>query len=200
MSQPLTAAATGPTGKNQRRLRNYLINMKFQLPWVISGAAVVAMVFGTLATYVLWQENNASATVLNGLGQLYQPEEASAMNELFTSSDASIFWALFGTGGALIALMVVVGIIMTHKVAGPMHGLVRAFGAIRAGNYLAVHGFRRGDAFQNVGDELVLTARALYDREKAELDALEAVRAAGVSPDALPALNELIASKRTRVR
>jgi hypothetical protein len=201
MAEPSSETARpvgGPSGgRDQRRLRNYLINMKFQLPWVLGAAAVVAMVFGTFATFALWQGDATAPSA--GIGPLARAGDAVVTPDLFKGSDATIFWTLFGAGGGLLALVIVVGIVMTHKVAGPMHGLVRAFGSIRSGNYLAVHGFRRGDAFQEVGDELVVTSRALFDRERAELGVLESVRAKGLTQQSLAELDELIAQKRARV-
>jgi len=184
---------------NQRRLSNLLIDAHFQLPWVGAITVLTVGLFLVLGGVILWQAHTASAAVLEGLSGLYSPDDAVIMQELFTSSDHGVLTGLSVAGATLVVLLAACGLVMTHKVAGPMVALRHSLAAVAAGNYGKVRAFRQGDAFQSVSNDLLVTVAALKDRERTDLAVLEGLRELTLPAGARAALSDLIAEKRSRL-
>jgi HAMP domain-containing protein len=184
---------------NQRRLRNLLIDAHFQLPWVGAIAALTMGLFVVLGATIVWQAHTASAAILDGLNALYSPDDAAIMQEMFTSSDHGVLIGLSVAGATLVLLLAACGLVMTHKVAGPMVALRNSLAAVAAGQYGRARAFRQGDAFQSVSTDMLTMVNALKDRERTELAVLEGLRELTLPAGARSALNDLIAEKRARV-
>lgn len=198
-THPQTAQPTKLRSPNQRRLRNLLIDAHFQLPWVGAIAVLTVGLFLVLGAVILWQAHTASAAIVEGLSALYSPEDAAVMEEMFTTSDHGVLIGLSVAGGTLVLLLAACGLVMTHKVAGPMVALRSSLVAVAAGQYGRARAFRQGDAFQSVSNDMITMVSALKDRERTELAVLEGLRELTLPAGARAALNDLIAEKRARV-
>lgn len=184
-------------GPSQRKLRNLLIDRRFQLPWVLGVAALTFAIFVTLGTIIVRQDQTASAAVLNGLNALYDPDQATMLSGLFEQSDRTVLWTLVTIALVLIGSLAGSILVLTHRVAGPMVALRHGLSNLREGSLKRARPFRRGDAFREVSDELVATVAALRAREQHELETL--ILAKSNPEDAQHHLSALIAAKRARL-
>lgn len=189
-----------PRMPHKRSLRNYLINRGFQLKWIGLILVLTTLLFATLGGYIYWYEKHTTDSILTDLSQLYSVEELEVMQSMFSESDSEVLGGLLAAGTVLILLLAAVGIVLTHKVAGPMYALVLGMNRITTGDWSSRRGFRRGDEFQEVGQSFQRMTGALRDKELAELDQLEALRGTpDLSVDVQQGLDRLIREKRQRI-
>ena len=186
--------------KSDRAVKNLLINRRFQLRWIGSIVGLTVLLFGTLGSFIYHQEVNSSTAVIAGLNQMYEPEEAALMAELFETSDTGIMFGLLATGTALIIMLAGTSLVFTHRIAGPMYAIGRMHEAITAGIYSHGRRFRVADEFQEVSESYHRMMDALRDREERDVATLEALCMLSDLPaEAKVAINELIAVKRPRI-
>jgi len=159
----------------QRSARNYLVNRQFQLKWVSLILVLTTLLFGTLSAYIYQHERHASEAVLNGLNQMYTAEEVAVMKDFFISSDKTVLWGLASTGALLVILLAGVGIVLTHRMAGPVHALSMSMAQVRSGRWKGVRGVRDGDEFQELAQQWVDTVSVLCKKEELEVQQLEDV-------------------------
>jgi HAMP domain-containing protein len=203
MEQTMSGSAEtrvyGGGKRSDRAIRNLLINRRFQLRWIGSIVGLTCLLFGTLGSFIYQQETSSSAAIIEGLNQMYEPEEAALMAELFQTSDGGIMFGLLGTGAALIIMLAGISLVQTHRVAGPMYALSRMHDAVTAGIYRHGRRFRDGDSFQEVSNSYERMLDSIREREENEVATLEALRMTDLPNDAKVAVNELLAAKRARI-
>ena len=189
-----------PQRPHKRHVRNYLLNRRFQLKWTIAILLLTAALFGTLGGYIYWQEKHSSDDILEVMRTAFDAETAAVFEGMLETEDSGYAWGLLGIGGALILLLAGTGIVLTHKVAGPMYSLVRSFRRVKAGDYTSVRAFRKGDEFQEVSIAFREVVDALADNESSEIAELEKIRDMfGIPAEAASALDALLENKRSRV-
>ena len=81
---------------------------------------------------------------------LVDPATAQELQSQFAQSDRTVMWGIIGFGIILVLSIGGVGILLTHKVAGPLYKISSFFGRIRD-NRLgpAPAKLRKGDELQN---------------------------------------------------
>lgn len=181
----------------KRRLRNYLLDPRFQLKYtgmVVGVTLVVAAVLGYFAyDYSRGQTEMlmAQQEEIPGMGaEGWALIEQSAQEE-----DRKVLFAIVG-GILVLALAIgITGILVTHKVVGPAYKMKKLLGEVAAG-HLNVHSrLRKGDELQDLFEafaHMVETLRARQAEEVAQLDAaLAEASAAGVSEEGLAPLREV---------
>jgi hypothetical protein len=109
-----------------------------------------------------------------------------------------IFWVLIGVGVLLALGLLVYGILMTHKVAGPLHKVTLYLDKLRNGRYDPVYNLRKGDHLVGFYEHFKAAhagMRTLQDEDLVRLRALLAAadqaQLAGRSPEMAAALAEL---------
>jgi methyl-accepting chemotaxis protein len=116
---------------------------------------------------------------------------ADQQNTMFLSLYMALGLLVFGIGFA--------GIIVTHKVAGPIHKMKRQIRDVGAGKLAIPGALRKGDELVHFFDEfdhMVRSLRARQEREIALLDAaMDKLRTNG-APDVLEPLTELRSEMR----
>jgi hypothetical protein len=80
---------------------------------------------------------------------LVDPSSASELQSQFENSDKVVLWGIVGFGVVLVLSIGAVGILITHKVAGPLYKIASIFGRVRD-NRLgpAPANLRKGDELQ----------------------------------------------------
>lgn len=181
----------------KRRLRNYLLDPRFQLKYtgmVVGVTIVVAAVLGYFAyDYSRGQTEMlmAQQAELPGMGA----ESWALIQESAQEEDRKVLFAIVG-GIMVLALAIgVTGIMVTHKVVGPAYKMKKLLGEVATG-HLNVHSrLRKGDELQDLFEafaHMVETLRARQAEEVAQLDAaLAQASAAGVSEEGLAPLREV---------
>jgi mRNA-degrading endonuclease RelE of RelBE toxin-antitoxin system len=109
-----------------------------------------------------------------------------------------IFRVLVGAGGLLAIGLLLYGIKMTHRVAGPLHKVTLYMSRLRGGNYDVIYNLRKGDHLVEFYDHFKAAhagMRGLQEEDVARLRALvaaaEEANLAGRSPEMVAALDEL---------
>lgn len=189
----MAEGSTAPAGKAEPHRRHYLVDRGFQLKYALLMAAAglaVALVFG------LWlQQAHAQATAL-----LAPDAETRTLVE---RSDRLLLGAFAVIAVLLAAALGLLGVVITHRVAGPVFVMGHYLQVLADGRFPRMRTLRRSD-------ELRLFFRAFLDavdhmkareaRHAAVLeDAVLRMRAAAAkAPDLQPAIDALAAAARER--
>lgn len=179
------------SGPPKRRMRNFLLDKRFQLKYtgmVVAVTVVVAAVLGWFAyDYSRGQTESLSITIM--MQPELNPEAAADIESYAEARDRQVLLAI--AGGILILALTLgfTGIVVTHKVVGPSYKMRRLFREVAAGHLKVDSKLRKGDELQDVFhafEEMVSTLRTRQAEEVAQLDAaIEKARASGAPEDAI---------------
>jgi hypothetical protein len=144
MNTSETAAARPPY---KRKVRNYLLDVGLQLRYTATIVVVAVFLTGVLG-YKMYQATRDVSKVILWTG-LVDPTTANDLQSQFSNSDKWVLWGIVGFGVVLVLSISAVGILITHKVAGPLYKISSLFGRVRD-NRLgpAPAGLRKGDELQ----------------------------------------------------
>lgn len=131
-------------GNAKRRFRNLIINPQYQLKYIfwvtLSGAGLVLI---NAATFYLYIRENYS--ILVDLSPMTDEAKAQLYQELHE------IMIKLGVGSILFLLFVsLIGLVISHRTAGPMFHFKRVFNEIRDGKSEARLRLRPNDDFQDV--------------------------------------------------
>jgi len=133
-----------PTQPYKRNLKNLLINPRYQLRYVFwltsSGFALVAL-NGVIA-YSFIKENYLTLVDLS-------PMTDEAKTQLYSELKQLVI-ALGGLSVLFLVVISIMGIMMSHRTAGPMYHFKRVFEEIKSGNRKQRVRLRTKDEFQDV--------------------------------------------------
>ncbi len=199
----LDTTAAGKTAAHPGR-RHYLIDARFQLKYTLLVVAFGGILMGAFGL-AIWHEIHANSELAVGqqiTAALGTPVPGAAdFRSTLESADQRVFWTLVAACLAVMAGLGLAGILLSHRVAGPMLLLDRYTRALGEGAFPTIRPLRRGDEFQDYFAALQETVDRLRQREKQEIDVLEAAAAAlrGSGPEverAREALAALLRRKR----
>lgn len=194
-AEPMPTTGGAPP---KRRLRNYLLDARFQLKYtgmvvavtvlVAAGLGYLAYGYSTGMTEMLTMQRGAEAATLSDELQRQFEEEAK-------EEDLRVLLSIIG-GIAVLALSLgLTGILVTHRVVGPAYKLKLLLGHIERGSLKERGGFRKGDELQDVGDafkRMVVSLRTQREDELAELArAIDKAKAASVDATVIADLEAL---------
>jgi hypothetical protein len=172
------AKAVAAPPQHKRHLKNFLLDKSYQLRYT----AVIVLISAALTTglgfLVVSKAREATRTIEPGLA-LLDEETASRVKEDLRSSDRNIMLAIAGFGVVFCIAMMGYGIVITHKVAGPLFKLSIYLNHIRDGKLGKIYDLRKGDqlhAFFSVFKEM---HTALVKRTQDEIAALDTAIQAG---------------------
>ena len=100
---------------------------------------------------------------------LVDPASAEELQAQFANSDRVVLWGIIGFGDRAVLSISAVGILITHKVAGPLYKISSLFGRVRDNRMgPAPAGLRKGDELQ----EFYTAFREMHQavRERVEED------------------------------
>ena len=143
---PIETAMPRPVYK--RKVKNYLIDVGLQLRYTAT-IVIVAVVLTIILGIRIYQATQDTSKVILWTG-LVDPATAQELQTQFAQSDRTVVWGIVGFGIILVLSIGGVGILLTHKVAGPLYKISSFFGRIRD-NRLgpAPAKLRKGDELQN---------------------------------------------------
>jgi hypothetical protein len=147
--------------------RTYLIDRSFQLKYTVIlmlvGAAI-SLLFGAL----LYQAH-VDATALMDLPDPFR--------EVVSSGDRSFLMLAFGVAVIMAAAMGLFGVLVTHKVAGPIYVLTRYMTTLSQGHYPQMRPLRKSDELKEFFERFRGAVDAMRKRDGDEGAALrDAVR------------------------
>jgi hypothetical protein len=169
-------------GKQRRQLRNYLIDRKMQLK-----ITVVMLLLSSLLTAVLgffWyaEIRTASSVIrINAIATIGS-EAAAELGQELASSDMQRLVVLVGFAVLLGLLIAAYGIVMTHRIAGPIYKITRHMSDVEEGRIYKLWGLRKGDQLQDFFGAFQRMHDALRGRVKDDMILLNELRA-GIDGD-----------------
>ena len=140
--------------ENQRQFKNFLISPRYQLKFMgllVLSAGLLATLISVLS-YVYLRENYEVLVKLS-------PMTEDAKNLLYSELDQLMIRLGALTAGFLI-LVSILGLILSHRSAGPLYHFKRVFQEIENGARATRVHLRPGDDFQ----EVAVTFNAMMDR------------------------------------
>lgn len=178
MNTAQTAAAG--TQKYRRKMRNYLLDVGLQVRYTMT--IVIVAVFLTAGLgYKMYQATRDISKVIE-LSGMADPTVAGELQGQFAASDKWVLWGIIGFGIVLVISISAVGILITHKVAGPLFKIAAFFGRVRENRLGAIPtSLRKGDELQ----EFYGSFRDMHQALRANVE--EEVRVLGDAVAALEA-------------
>lgn len=142
-----TEAGTGSRPVYKRKVRNYLLDAGLQLRYTATIVVVAIFLTAGLGFKMYQATRDVSKVIL--WTSLVDPSSASELQSQFENSDKVVLWGIVGFGVVLVLSIGAVGILITHKVAGPLYKIALFFGRVRD-NRLgpAPANLRKGDELQ----------------------------------------------------
>lgn len=102
---------------------------------------------------------------------------------------------LGGAGVALLFLLTIMGIVITHRIVGPVHKMKRLLRRVGTGRLVVDERLRRGDELEDLFEtflQMTFSLKALQNARIATLDAtLKRAEATGAQPEILDGLRAL---------
>ena len=191
--------------KKQRKVRNYLLDRRFQLKYtgmVLVVTISVASVLGYVAyrfskgqtealTAHIAAQPDLDGTTANDLERFAQQEDRKIRNAIIL-------------GVMLLTLALgITGIIVTHRVVGPAYRMRRLFEHVGEGRFEVTTGIRKGDELQELYRSFAQMVESLRDQRTEEIARLEEtlikMEAAGVQSAYLTELRTLLERIRKSV-
>jgi hypothetical protein len=186
-----TPAPPGPPFVPKRLLRNFLLD-RMQLRYTAIIVLIGACLIGGLGAVVYSKAHEATeAAIVTVQGSVEDGRVRGDLIGWFRDSDRKLIWTLSGFGVALCVLLAGYGIVITHKVAGPIYKMTNYFNAIRDGRLGPVHNLRKGDQLVEFYEAFRQMHDRLRERTKEEIAILERVAAAPGTAESIAALEEL---------
>jgi methyl-accepting chemotaxis protein len=176
----------------KRRLRNYLLDARFQLKYtsmVVGVTVVIASALGFLAyRYSRGQTEMMTITQIEGRVDL-DPKYVTFNEAEARKADRNVQLGINGGISILALAHGITGIMVTHKLVGPAYKIKRLLRDVRDGHLKIEGRLRKGDELQDVFDAFEEMINALRAEQQSEIEmldaALEQASAAGVPDEAL---------------
>ena len=191
--------------KKQRKLRNYLLDRRFQLKYTSMVVLVTVMVAGGLGyvAYGFSQGQTEALTARIAAQPDLDTETAEDLERFAQQEDRKVRNAII-IGVLLLTLALgVTGILVTHRVVGPAYRMRRLFEGIREGKLQITTGIRKGDELQELYRSFADMVESLRDERSEEIAQLEEtlakMEAAGVKSDFITELRAVLERIRNTV-
>jgi hypothetical protein len=131
----------------KRKVRNYLLDVGLQLRYTATIVIVAVFLTAGLGFKMYQATRDVSKVIL--WTSLVDPSSAEELQAQFSNSDKVVLWGIIGFGVVLVFSIGTVGILITHKVAGPLHKIASLFARVRENRMgQAPSSLRKGDELQ----------------------------------------------------
>src|SRR5215470_11381355 len=160
-------AALDKDGRKHRKLRNRLLNPRFQLKYtamIVGIASLISLVLGMYLMSML-RENSRMLKLEGEFDEVLQAQLAEA--------DAHVVWVLVAAFVIFIALLAVMSVVVTHRMAGPIFVVQRHIREMGEGRLPRVRALRRGDEFVELVATLSEAIQAIAERTRSEVQSME---------------------------
>ena len=161
--------------KKQRKLKNYLLDRRFQLKYtgmVLLVTVAVASVLGYLAYDFSKGQTEAFTAQLAAQPDLDEAT-ASELEQFAQQEDRRVRNAII-LGVLLMSLALgLTGILVTHRVVGPAYRMKRLFAHVGEGRLEVTTGIRKGDELQDLYRSFAEMVESLRDQRGEDIERLE---------------------------
>jgi len=184
-------------GPPKRKLRNYLLDSRFQLKYtgmVVAITVVVAGVLGYFA-YDYSRGQTEMMTIQMAMQEDLDPAAEAEITAFAEEQDRKVLGFIIA-GIVLLAITLgLTGIVITHKLVGPAYKMRMQLRKVAEGKLIVQGRLRKGDELQELFEafeNMVESLRAAQAKEIAAIDgALEQARNLGADEQALAAIVEV---------
>ncbi len=193
--------------KYQRSIRNYLLNLRYQLKYTLTIVGISLVLTGSLGWVVMSKAHEATRNqqeasrvvqvrAMDSTDEMAQQLKAQfeKNDAVFEHNDKVMRLALIGFGLLLVVVLGIYGIVMTHKVAGPLYKVSLHLDKIRDGKLGVVYNLRKGDELVDFFEHFKNAHDALRARTMADIALLDKAIAMASGPLA----DELRAAKQAK--
>ena len=185
----------------RRQIRNYLLDRKFQLSFTL----IIVFTSGLLTAglgyfwYSEMRETSESARIraLTVMGE----DGVKEIETQLASQDRRRLMVLAGFGILLALVLAVYGIIVTHRVAGPLYKIGRHMEDLKQGKLHTLWDLRKGDQLREFWQHFKEMHDAIRERAEYDVEVLNnAIAALEEAGDSNPAKDQLGALREVRDR
>ena len=161
--------------KTQRRVKNYLIDRRFQLKYTGMVLLVTVSVAGGLGyvAYGFSQGQTEALTAHIAAQPDLDPGTANDLEQFAQQEDRKIRNAIVAGVLLLTFALGVTGIIVTHRVVGPAYRMRRLFRHVGDGKFEVTTGIRKGDELQELYHSFAEMIESVRDQRGEEIAQLE---------------------------
>lgn len=178
--------------------RTYLIDRGFQLKYTVLLAlcgALISTLFGTLAYLAELDVHRSLTEELMRFGGA--AADATLVGGFFTESATTLLVLTVAVTLLMSFALALVGILITHRVAGPIYVMSSYVGALAEGRYPQFRSLRRGDELKTFFDQFRAAIESLRRVEEADTvgiyNAVSELRSCVSAPAGQQALQALTA-------
>lgn len=157
-------------GDSRQRRTQYVIAKSFQLRFalLLSGVGVVVT---SVIGFVLYSILARTQSLFIGTGMVLSPSVIEFLGE-----QRSLFiYSLLGTFLGVTLILMILGIFISHRLAGPIFALSRKMNDLAQGNFNSILSLRKADEFQDLKDKFNTLVHALQNQVKSELIKINSV-------------------------
>jgi hypothetical protein len=199
-------SSPGPRPKYKRKLSNYMLDKKLQLRYVLVVTILSGVIAGALGFMIYQQRREASESIERDLATL--TERGAGGGDAFedqiaddlASEDRALVYKMIAVGMALVVILSMYLVLMTHKVAGPLFKVGMYFERMAEGRLGVITPLRKGDmlvdfftSFKDMHDAVRARAQAdVVTLDNAIASLREAQSQADYRGDAQTKLNEAL--------
>lgn len=178
-------------GGRKRHLRNYLLNKDLQLRFTLLIVAISVTLTSGLGFVVMRKAREASR-IVQVRAMDPSDELAQQLVAQFAHNDKVMLAVLVVFGVLWCLVLAAYSIVLTHKIAGPLHKVSLYFERMKTGRLGPVHNLRKGDELV----EFFGTFKAAHDalRARTEADIVLFDKAAAALPPG-PLRDEILAAR-----
>jgi methyl-accepting chemotaxis protein len=146
-----TPAAGGPYPRHKRKLSNYLLDKRLQLRYILVVTILSGIIAGALGRMIYHQQSLSTQSIEEDLAELAGGDDKDVKNITsdYERQDRALVYKMVGAGIALVIILSLYLVIMTHKVAGPLFKVSMYFDRMAQGRLGNVTALRRGDMLQD---------------------------------------------------
>ncbi len=161
--------------KRQRKLKNYLLDRRFQLKYTGMVLFVTVAVAGVLG-YVAYDFSKGQTEAFTAqLAAQPDLDEATAneLEQFAQQEDRRVRNAIIAGVLLLTIALGLTGILVTHRVVGPAYRMKRLFEHVGEGHLRVTTGIRKGDELQDLYQSFAEMVESLREQRAEDVERLE---------------------------
>jgi nitrogen fixation/metabolism regulation signal transduction histidine kinase len=165
--------SNGDAQKAKFRRRTFLVDKRFQLKYTIIIAvigALIAVLWGSLF-YQANRENSEQVMLTLKVDPELQALSEKVEDKL-SGEDAKILYYLSGFILAVVLSLIIWGVLITHRIAGPIFIISRYVDQVTAGEYPDPRPLRKKDELREFFIKFNDMLTSIKEREKTDVEAL----------------------------
>jgi methyl-accepting chemotaxis protein len=142
--QQVSVNQTPEDVRNRRKLKNYLINPEYQLKYVfwLGATGLLLTAINSSVFYLYIRENYSTLVELSPMTDAAKSQLYAELNQIVIS--------LIVVSAVFMGVVAFLGLVISHKTAGPLYHFKRVFKEIHKGNHKARINLRPTDDFRDV--------------------------------------------------